>query len=84
MGVFRALLWVSLPIFALASAGCVAPEVRPATGASAAPSMSVGRLVPVPSPSEWRRGDRRRSEVTSANDLGQYYIIPSGTDVRAH
>ena len=84
MGEFRALLWVSRPIFALAGAGCVAPEVRPATGPSAVPSMSVDRLVPVAFPSEWRRGDRRRSEVTSANDLGHYYIITSGTDVRAH
>ena len=98
MGVFRALVRVSLPMFALASAGCVAPEVRPATGPSAAPSVSVDRLVAVASPPGWRRGDRWTYEVTSGTDRGtktmevverlgdldHYYTIPSGTDVRAH
>jgi len=71
-------------MFALASAGCVAPEVRPATGPSAAPSVSVDRLVAVASPPGWRRSDRWTYEVTSGTDLGHYYAIPSGTDVRAH
>ena len=98
MGVFRALLRVSLPIFALGSAGCVARDVRPATGASAAPSVSVDGLVPVASPAECWPGDRWTYEVTSGTDrgtktievvgplgdLGHYCTIPSGTDVRAH
>ena len=98
MGVFRALLRVSLPIFALGSAGCVAPDVTAATGPSAAPSVSVDRLVPGASPSEWRPGDRWTYEVTSSSDRGTEtmevvgrlgdldhdHTIPSGTDVRTH
>src|SRR5215510_938863 len=98
MAVFRALMWVLLPVFALASAACVAPDVKRATEPSAAPSVPVNRLVSVPSPPEWRRGDRWTYEVTSGTDRGtktmevverlgdldHYYTIPSGTDVRAH
>jgi hypothetical protein len=71
MVVFRALLRVSLPVIALASAACVAPDVRRATEPSAAPPpVSVNRLVSVPSPPEWRRGDRWTYEVTSGTDRG--------------
>src|SRR5262245_26386489 len=70
MAVLRALVPVSLSILALASAACLAPDVRRATEPSAAPSLSVDRLLSVPSPPEWRRGDRWTYEVTSGTDRG--------------
>jgi hypothetical protein len=64
MPVPRALVRLTLVSLALSSAACLTSE------APQPPSLPVPRLVSVPSPPEWRPGDRWTYAVRSGNDSG--------------
>jgi hypothetical protein len=70
MGLSEALARVVLSVLALSSAACLTPDPQRAQEPPRAPSVSAERLASVPSPPEWRPGDRWTYDVMSGNDRG--------------
>lgn len=70
MGLSEALVRVVMSVLALSSAACLTPDAQRAPERSGAPSVSVDRLASVPSPPDWRPGDRWTYDVTSGKDRG--------------
>ena len=70
MRLSEALARAVLSVLALSSAACLTPDAKGTQEPPRAPSVSAHRLASVPSPPEWRPGDRWTYDVTSGNDRG--------------
>ncbi len=70
MGLSEALARVVLSVLALSGAACLTPDAQRTQEPPRAPSVSAERLAAVPSPPEWRPGDRWTYDVMSGKDRG--------------
>lgn len=70
MGMSTSLVRVVLPVLALSSVACMAQDATRAQEPLAPSPAAVARAVSVPSPPEWRPGDRWTYELTSGSDRG--------------
>jgi hypothetical protein len=70
MAVSEAVVRVVFSVLALSSAACLTPDAKSTPQPTGVPSVPVNRLASVPSPPEWRPGDRWTYDVTSGKDRG--------------